>query len=74
MRRVRIFATNIECVKDVEFVINALNTVFPQFIINVDIEDCDRILRIESHNEVIYARKIIKVVKEKGFECAIFKD
>lgn len=74
MRKVRIFTTNIECVKDVAVVIKALNEIYPQFIVNLDLEDCDRILRIESQNEVIYASKIIKVVKEKGFECTIFKD
>lgn len=74
MRRISVFTTNIGYVKDVATVIEALNKVYPEFKVNVDMEDCDRILRVESQNEIIDAIEIIKIVKEKGFECGVLDD
>jgi len=74
MYRVRIFTTNIESIKDAEAVVKSLNVIFPDYKINVDLEDCDNILRIESHNPPIYAKRIIKSVQAMDFECKEYID
>jgi hypothetical protein len=68
---VEIFKTNItkDCVA--ENVLQELLKYFPDSIINFDLEDCDKILRVE--NGLILPETIIKIVHEKGFECDILE-
>jgi len=44
-----------------------LRNAFPHFSINVDLEDCDRILRIKGDN--ICAEKIIALLRANDFFC-----
>lgn len=66
---VEIFRTNIENKIDAEIVINYLKTNLPHTIINFDLEDCDRILRVKNiiNNEVY---EIQLLVKKLGFICS----
>ncbi|MGC4021718.1 MAG: hypothetical protein QM734_07130 [Cyclobacteriaceae bacterium] len=44
-----------------------LMVLFPDCKINFDLDDCDRILRIESAVEI--GKEIEQVMKNKGFYC-----
>ena len=48
MRTVEIFATNVQEVSQAKDLVNILLKIFPEYLINFDLEDCDRILRVES--------------------------
>jgi hypothetical protein len=45
---VEIFKTNIESEHTAVEILNSLQYVFPNYKMNVDLEDCDKILRVES--------------------------
>ena len=66
---VEIFKTNILEISQAEKIIALLNHHFPSFMINFDLHDCDKILRIKG--EAIPIDKIVDLVSEKGFHCSV---
>ncbi|HVI47343.1 MAG TPA: hypothetical protein VM802_20865 [Chitinophaga sp.] len=65
-----IFRTNINTVKDKTAVINAIATSFTINDCSVDIEDCDKVLRVISPQELT-ENSIIEFVTRLGFRCDI---
>jgi hypothetical protein len=68
---VEIFKTNVQEVNDANAIIQKLLEHFPSAKINFDLEDCDKILRVEC--STIYPTEIISVVTTKDFVCAILE-
>jgi hypothetical protein len=48
-------------------VLSMLRNAFPHFSFNVDLDDCDRILRIKGDN--ICAEKIVELLTANDFFC-----
>ena len=63
-----IFSTNIKTEKDKQLISKLLNTnpAIEQW--NIDLEDIDSVLRIES--KTLNATQIIKIITEQDFKCA----
>ncbi len=66
---VEVFKTNVDDAEEAELIINHLQHLFPEGIINFDLSDCDRILRIESG--LIQNQNVIKIVGELGYSCDV---
>jgi hypothetical protein len=64
---VEVFKTNVEGREMAEQLLSALRSHYPFSKINFDLEDCDKILRIEGHQVCI--NTIIELLKTSGFEC-----
>lgn len=64
---VEIFKTNVHIQSSAQRIIEYLQHHFPSFRINFDLDDCDRILRIEGSQLDI--QEIKSLVNEKGFVC-----
>ena len=64
---VEIFKTNVSDQQLANKIIMDLNQLFPDYNINFDLEDCDRILRIDC--EFLLSERVISILKEKGFSC-----
>ncbi|HVM86653.1 MAG TPA: hypothetical protein VMT76_00595 [Puia sp.] len=64
---VEVFKTNVEEPRQAEKLIDILSRNFPAHRINFDLDDCDKILRIESYNN--HASGIIETLRENGFLC-----
>ncbi len=64
---VEVFKTNIKHRGQTKPVIKKLEASFPGSCINFDLEDCDRILRVEG--EDICPVKIKELVTADGYEC-----
>ena len=71
---VEIFKTNIINKEQTKRVINKIQEKFPYYKIDFDIEDCDKILRIENTNNEIDSEQIINVVSRLGFFIDILAD
>lgn len=69
---VGIFKTNIKTVYDKNKVIHAIVDNFKVTACSVDIEDCDRVLRIVSQQ--IGEEAIIAFVKRLGYHCDTLLD
>ncbi len=63
---VEVFKTNIKNRKEAEKIRKLLLAQHPKCRINFDLEDCDRILRVEG---VSCPEKIIAMVNEYRYEC-----
>nr|WP_295874653.1 hypothetical protein [uncultured Chitinophaga sp.] len=65
-----IFRTNINTVKDKDNVVDAISSSFSVNACSVDIEDCDKVLRVISPQQLA-ERTIIEFVNRLGFNCDI---
>ncbi len=66
---VEIFKTSIESREQSETVKQDLLNLFPTAKINFDLDDCDRILRIEDHE--IFPQVVLNLLSHKGFQIEI---
>lgn len=64
---VEVFKTSVQDKVESCMVIEKLQELFPYYAINFDLEDCDRILRIE--HAVIENEKVIAVLNSQGYDC-----
>lgn len=66
-----IFKTNIASKRDRNYVLKAIQQHFDVGPCNVDIEDCDKVLRIVDLK--VTEDRMIAFVKEQGFQCEILE-
>ncbi len=66
---IEVFKTNVQEVEHSQMIVGKLLEHFPNSIINFDLEDCDKILRI--HSSSISNRKIIALLHSYGFHCEV---
>ena len=63
---VEVFKTDITAKSKADEIVKVLRQFFPTYKINVDLEDCDRILRIES--DTLNVAEVVSVLKDRGVE------
>lgn len=66
---VEIFKTDVFEEEKSISIVQKLLQYFPENKINFDLEDCDKILRVEGEN--ILSGRIMELLKEEGHECEI---
>jgi hypothetical protein len=64
---VEVFQTNVEKEFQARIITAFLMQHFPESKVNFDLDDCDRILRIEAQR--VCPLKVTDLMKEKGFHC-----
>jgi len=68
---VEIFKTNVYDTLQAEEIISLLNRQFPSFMVNFDLHDCDKILRVKGDS--IPVDKIVSLVSETGIHCSVLE-
>lgn len=68
---VEVFKTNVKQKRQAKRLLNILSQQFPLCRINFDLEDCDKILRVEGNN--IRHEKITALVTGHGYQCDILE-
>ena len=68
-KMVAVFKTNVLEVNESKAIIQKLLAHLPDSRINFDLEDCDKILRVE-HN-IILNNEIILLVNTAGYKCEV---
>ncbi|WP_333600542.1 hypothetical protein [Flavobacterium sp.] len=66
---IEVFKTNVQKVKQVASLTAILSDKFANFSIHFDLEDCDKILRVEGTS--IPSEMIIELLNSNGFQCEI---
>lgn len=69
MKIIEVYKTNVADSRQSMFLLQALRHRFPGYIANFDLQDCDKILRIESSKTTINNENIIELLNELGY-CA----
>lgn len=64
---VEVFKTNVQTETDTNFIIAVIKRQFPTYKVNFDLEDCDKILRVEGVD--LQWRNIIDYVNCLGYIC-----
>ena len=68
---VEVFKTNVRSIRKAKLVIQKLEEEFPAHKINFDLDDCDKILRVEGEN--IEVEKIVRLLEENDYRCELLK-
>lgn len=64
---VEIFKTNVQKESDRDYIIAVMQKQFPEYKINFDLEDCDKILRVEGFD--LQCDNLINQVTGLGYTC-----
>lgn len=65
--QIEVFKTNVKTKKNADMVVNRIQTLLPVGKINFDLEDRDKILRIEAKE--IQVQPILNLLLDLGFTC-----
>ena len=69
---VEVFKTNIQDAQLANYIVGELEKLFPNAAINFDLSDCDNILRIDHHEDVI--ARVILLFQNLGHFCELLVD
>jgi hypothetical protein len=68
---IEVFKTNVDETVQAKKIINILLEHFPGNKINFDLQDCDKILRVEG--KTFCTERIMTLVIENGFSCKVLE-
>ena len=66
---VEVFKTNVQELAQAQKLVAVLRRHFPDSKINIDLDDCDKVLRVEGNN--LRIEKVMTLVTKKGFVCTV---
>ena len=73
-RMVEVFKTNIKHWAHAKMVIAEIHKCFLCYKANFDLEDCDRILRVECVSEQINPDPLVELIRSMGFQAEVLPD
>lgn len=68
-KMIEVYKTNVATTDMAISIVHQLLAVFPLHKINFDLQDCDKILRVEG--ETICNETVISIVNEHGCQCQV---
>ena len=74
MKVVKVFRTNVQDHAEASQIVLVLHKTFSYCMANFDLDDCDRILRIETQGESIPDSDIHLLIAEYGYYCEPLPD
>lgn len=69
---VEVFKTNVQLEEHATTLAEKLSLLFPKTKINFDLEDCDKVLRVEGNTFV--STKIIETLTLNGYDCSLLEE
>jgi len=73
MNTVEVFCTDVQTSESAACILSLISNAHPSYNANFDLEDCDRILRVESTGP-IETEKIIAIIQTCGYTISILPD
>ena len=71
---VEVFKTNVNDPDQGKMLLHRIKATFQDYNVNFDLEDCDRILRVETIAPRIEVSVLIAILKDAGFDAEILPD
>ncbi len=66
---IEVFKTNVQKVRESKKLAAWMNGHFPQYQVHFDLEDCDKVLRVEAPE--VDPAAIIALMARQGFHCEV---
>jgi hypothetical protein len=66
---IEVFKTNVQEFSEAQKLVILLRRHFPDSKINFDLDDCDKVLRVEGTN--LRIEKVMTLITKKGFLCKV---
>lgn len=64
---IEVFKTNVHSERDAQLILKDCSDFFPQWKVGFDLEDCDKILRIDSGKEQVDIEQIQSIINKFGY-------
>jgi hypothetical protein len=74
MDMVEVFKTNVSCPEHAGMFLNQIRQTQADYKANFDLDDCDRILRVECASGTVNPSLVINLLKKCGFEGEVLAD
>ncbi len=71
---VEVFKTNIDNAADADHLLILIHLAYPHYSANFDLEDCDKILRVESWTFSVDHERIIQIAADAGYYAEVLAD
>jgi hypothetical protein len=71
---VEVFKTNVKDPAQAKLLIDQIHATFMGYTANFDLEDCDKILRVESSTGAVGAWQLVHLLKRSGFDAEVLSD
>ncbi len=73
MSSIEVFKTNVSGKRNALYLIGEMNAIFPNHKISIDLDDRDKVLRVESKKGKVKTPEVIKLLKQRNFHCEVLK-
>jgi hypothetical protein len=73
MEKIEVFKTNVANKKAAKVILEEIGTRQPEYKCNFDLEDCDKVLRIENISGKVDAQLILNILKINNHEGSILE-
>ena len=71
---IEVFKTNVRARRHARQLVRRIHETFAGYRANFDLEDCDRIMRVECPGDTIPAGGLIALLREAGFQAEVLPD
>jgi len=71
---VEVFKTNVQARRHARRLLTRIHATFQEYRASFDLEDCDRILRVECRGGLISPACLIQLLREAGFHAEVLPD
>jgi len=71
MNTIEVFKTNVVKRRDAQQLLKEMTSCFPNYKINFDLEDRDKILRVENERGSVKTSSIITLLQNKQVKCEV---
>lgn len=71
---VEVFKTNVGRSSQAKVILERIHGTYSDYVANFDLDDCDKILRVECPDGMVEAPKLLRLFRDLGFEAEVLPD
>lgn len=71
---VEVFKTSVQEVSEADWIITLIQSRYPIYRITFDLQDCDKVLRVENQYGAVERDVIHQLVNKMGYQCEVLQD
>ena len=71
---IEVFKTNVDHPGQAKMLTDVIRLRFDGYLATFDLEDCDRILRIESRTNAVSTTALVELLRDFGFRAEVLSD